>query len=79
MSAMDEIQDEESIAPSAGYYWAHGNTRDNGALPLKEKGSEYETITSSKTVQSAQILHHNKSKSKMSENPSSDAGSTFSN
>ena len=78
MSAMDEIRDEESIAPSAGYYWAHGNTCDNGSLPLKDKGSEYETITSSKTVQSAQILHNNKSKSKMSENPSSD-GSSFYN
>ena len=71
MSAMDEIEDGESIAPSAGYYWAHGNTRDNDTLSRKEKGAEYETITSSITVESAQILHRNKSKT--SENPSPDS------
>ena len=70
MSAVDEIQDDESRAPS-GYYWTYGSTHA-GTLPQKEKTSKYETITSSKTIHSAQILHHKKSGSKMTEDLSSE-------
>ncbi len=65
-----------SSAYAGPYGGAHGDAHGDGSLPQKERGSEYETITSSKSVHSAQILRHKKSGSKMAKHPSSD-GSTI--